>query len=71
VPQALFTTLHGRKGDSGAPVVDLQLRVVGLVHGGARCSIAAPTAEFAPVVRQLAEEVRASQVEGKDLARRR
>jgi S1-C subfamily serine protease len=71
VPQALFTTLHGRKGDSGAPVVDLQLRVVGLVHGGARCSIAAPTAEFAPVVQQLAEEVRAAEMEGTDLARRR
>jgi S1-C subfamily serine protease len=71
VPQALFTTLHGRKGDSGAPVVDLALQVVGLVHGGARCSIAAPTAEFAPVVRQLAEEVRAAEPAGDDLARRR
>lgn len=71
VPQALFTTLRGQKGDSGAPVVDLGLQVVGLVHGGARCSIAAPTAEFAPVVRQLAEELRAAEVEGKDLAQRR
>jgi len=71
VPQALFTTLHGQKGDSGAPVVDLALQVVGLVHGGARCSIAAPTAEFAPVVRQLAEELRAAETEGKDLAQRR
>jgi S1-C subfamily serine protease len=71
VPQALFTTLRGRKGDSGAPVVDLGLQVVGLVHGGARCSIAAPTAEFAPVVRQLAEELRASETQGQDLAQRR
>jgi S1-C subfamily serine protease len=71
VPQALFTTLDGRKGDSGAPVVDLGLQVVGLVHGGARCSIAAPTAEFAPVVRQLAEDLRATETAGTDLAQRR
>ncbi|ADO74311.1 S1 family peptidase [Stigmatella aurantiaca] len=56
VPQALFTTLHGEKGDSGAPVVDAQMRVVGLVHGGAACSIAAPTSAFAPLVRQFAED---------------
>ncbi|MDC0709883.1 serine protease [Stigmatella sp. ncwal1] len=55
VPQALFTTLRGEKGDSGAPVVDSRMHVVGLVHGGAACSIAAPTARFAPVVRQFAE----------------
>ena len=71
VPQALFTTLRGEKGDSGSPVVDLGLQVVGLVHGGARCSIAAPTAEFAPVVRQLAEELRSQETQGKDLAQRR
>lgn len=52
VPQALFTSLRGKKGDSGAPVVDEQLRVVGLVHGGAACSIAAPTADFATVIDQ-------------------
>ncbi|WP_224244066.1 S1 family peptidase [Hyalangium gracile] len=57
VPQALFTTLHGEKGDSGSPVVDLRFRVVGLVHGGAACSIATPTADFAPIVRQLAAEL--------------
>lgn len=45
VPAALFTSLRGLPGDSGAPVVDQSLRVVGLVHGGARCSIAAPTHE--------------------------
>jgi S1-C subfamily serine protease len=71
VPQALFTTLRGVKGDSGSPVVDLELQVVGLVHGGARCSIATPTAEFAPVVQRLAEEARASEVAGGDLAQRR
>ncbi|WP_331110773.1 serine protease [Archangium sp.] len=57
VPQALFTSLHGEKGDSGAPVVDRDLQVVGLVHGGAACSIAAPTADFAPVVDTLVAEV--------------
>lgn len=56
VPNALFTTLHGEKGDSGAPVVDSRYRVVGLVHGGARCSIAAPTAGFGGVVQHLALE---------------
>lgn len=57
VPQALFTSLHGAKGDSGAPVVDHDLRVVGLVHGGAACSIAAPTAEVSPLVDMLVAEV--------------
>jgi hypothetical protein len=57
VPQALFTSLHGEKGDSGAPVVDLGLHVVGLVHGGAACSIATPTAEFAPLLDTLVAEL--------------
>jgi S1-C subfamily serine protease len=64
VPQALFTKLRGEKGDSGSPVVDRQLRVVGLVHGGAACSIATPTAEFAPVVRRLAAELSSTEVIG-------
>lgn len=58
VPAALFTTMHGAPGDSGAPLVDPEGRVVGLVHGGARCSIAAPTAEVAPELRRLAREDR-------------
>ncbi|MFY0529082.1 S1 family peptidase [Archangium gephyra] len=57
VPQALFTSLDGEKGDSGAPVVDRQLQVVGLVHGGAACSIATPTADLAPVLDTLVAEV--------------
>ena len=57
VPQALFTSLDGEKGDSGAPVVDRQLQVVGLVHGGAACSIATPTADMAPVLDTLVAEV--------------
>lgn len=53
VPRALHTGLRGEPGDSGAPVVDLDLRVVGLVHGGAACSIAAPVAPMSPVLEQL------------------
>jgi S1-C subfamily serine protease len=43
VSNALFTTLEARPGDSGAPVVDRELKVVGAIHGGARCHISAPT----------------------------
>jgi S1-C subfamily serine protease len=46
VDSAIFTSLDAHKGDSGAPLVDAGLRVVGLVHGGARCHIAAPTASL-------------------------
>lgn len=42
LPNALFTTLRGAPGDSGAPVVDGLGRVVGLVHGGQHCQIATP-----------------------------
>ncbi|HET9450720.1 MAG TPA: serine protease [Aggregicoccus sp.] len=56
VPASLFTSLHGKPGDSGAPVVDAQLQVVGLVHGGARCAIAAPTAGLGPQLAALAEQ---------------
>jgi S1-C subfamily serine protease len=57
VLNALFTSVEARPGDSGAPLVDTSLRVVGLVHGGARCHIAAPVATLA---RQLTHERRAS-----------
>jgi S1-C subfamily serine protease len=40
---ALFTTIDGIPGDSGAPIVDSAMRVVGLVHGGAQCHIATPS----------------------------
>lgn len=43
VADAIFTNLRARKGDSGAPLVNKSLEVVGLVHGGATCNIAAPT----------------------------
>jgi hypothetical protein len=52
VPRALFTSVHARPGDSGAPLVELTdgaLRVVAVVHGGSRCHIAAPTAPLASV----------------------
>jgi S1-C subfamily serine protease len=42
LPNALFTTIKGQPGDSGAPVVDGLGRVVGLVHGGSTCQIATP-----------------------------
>ena len=50
VPQALFTSVRARPGDSGAPLVELAdgvPQLVGLVHGGARCHIATPTASLA------------------------
>jgi S1-C subfamily serine protease len=53
VPQALFTSLRGIPGDSGAPVVDGRLQVMGLVHGGAQCSIAAPTHEVPSLLELL------------------
>ena len=40
---ALFTTIDGIPGDSGAAIVDAGTRVVGLVHGGAQCQIATPS----------------------------
>lgn len=42
LPNALFTGIEGVPGDSGAPLIDGAGRVVGLVHGGARCHIATP-----------------------------
>lgn len=50
LPNALFTTIDGMPGDSGAPVVDAAARVVGLVHGGARCQIATPADTLARLV---------------------
>jgi S1-C subfamily serine protease len=45
--RALFTTVRGTPGDSGAPLVDRAGRVIGLVHGGAQCEIATPVMEVA------------------------
>jgi Trypsin-like peptidase domain len=50
LPNALFTTIDGAPGDSGAPIVDAAARIVGLVHGGARCHIATPANTLARLV---------------------
>jgi S1-C subfamily serine protease len=42
VPDAIFTNLRAKPGDSGAPMVNRNLEVVALVHGGVTCNIAAP-----------------------------
>ncbi len=44
IDTSLFTTIEGIPGDSGAPLVDSATHVVGLVHGGAQCHIATPSA---------------------------
>jgi S1-C subfamily serine protease len=54
INNAIFTSIDARPGDSGAPVVDAQLRVVGIVHGGARCHILAPVV---PLAEQLRAEL--------------
>jgi len=64
LPDALFTSINGRPGDSGAPLVDGGAEIVGLVHGGARCHIATPAGPLARLVdhvlgRDVAETTRA------------
>jgi len=55
LPNALFTSIAGVPGDSGAPLVDSAARVVGLVHGGARCHIATPADTLARLVDRVLE----------------
>jgi S1-C subfamily serine protease len=50
LPNALFTTVKGRPGDSGAPLVDGAGSIVGLVHGGAQCEIATPADTLSALV---------------------
>jgi S1-C subfamily serine protease len=50
LPNALFTSIDGVPGDSGAPLIDAAARIVGLVHGGARCHIATPGVTLARLV---------------------
>ncbi len=59
LPNALFTSIDGTPGDSGAPLVDLLGRVVGLVHGGARCRIATPGDRLVRLVDRVLERQRA------------
>jgi len=53
LPDALFTSIRGEPGDSGSPLVDGASRIVGLVHGGARCQIATPATRLAPLIDQV------------------
>ena len=50
LPRALHTSINGKPGDSGAPLVDGAGDVVGLVHGGAGCRIATPGDRLARLV---------------------
>ena len=50
LPNALFTSIDGRPGDSGAPLLNGAAEIVGLVHGGARCHIATPADPLARLV---------------------
>jgi S1-C subfamily serine protease len=48
--KALHTSIDGKPGDSGAPLIDLAGDVVGLVHGGPGCRIATPGDRLARLV---------------------
>ena len=56
LPNALFTSIHGTPGDSGAPLVDGAGRVVGLVHGGAQCEIATPADTLGRLLDRVLDE---------------
>jgi len=60
LPNALFTSIAGVPGDSGAPLVDGAGRIVGLVHGGARCHIATPSDALARLIDWVLERDTAS-----------
>lgn len=49
VPDALFASIDGDPGDSGAPIVSEE-GIVGLIHGGTRCHIAIPSAHLGPAL---------------------
>lgn len=53
LPNALFTSIRGRPGDSGAALVNAAGELVGLVHGGARCEIATPADTLHTLVQQV------------------
>lgn len=56
LPDALFTSIRGAPGDSGAPLVDGAAEVVGLVHGGARCQIATPADTLVRLLDRVLEQ---------------
>jgi S1-C subfamily serine protease len=58
--RALYTSIDGTPGDSGAPLVDLLARVVGLVHGGAKCRVATPGDRLARLVDRVLERQHAA-----------
>jgi S1-C subfamily serine protease len=53
LPNALFTSIEGVPGDSGAPLVDGGARIVGLVHGGAACHIATPASTLGAMLEDI------------------
>ena len=53
LPNALFTSIDGRPGDSGAALVNGDGSIVGLVHGGARCEIATPASTLLALVQRV------------------
>ena len=53
LPNALFTSIHGKPGDSGAPLVNGEGAIVGLVHGGAACRIATPASTLLALVARV------------------
>src|SRR5207237_2370176 len=55
LPNALFTSIAGVPGDSGAPLGAVVAEVVGLVHGGARCHIATPADTLVRLVDRVLE----------------
>lgn len=63
LPNALFTSVDGRPGDSGAALVNGAGDIVGLVHGGAQCHIATPADTLLALVHRVLLPTRRSPVE--------
>ena len=63
LPRALYTSINGKPGDSGAPLVDVAGEVVGLVHGGAGCRIATPGDRLARLVDRVLQRQHARHAE--------
>jgi S1-C subfamily serine protease len=60
LPRALHTSIDGKPGDSGAPLIDLAGQVVGLVHGGPGCRIATPGDRLARLVDRVLQRQQAA-----------